>query len=104
MNQISVEEAYKTLKDSKKALFLDVRTEGEFKRGHIENALHISLDQLDKNIEEEVPDKNIPIYVYCFSGSRSILAGETLENLGYQNVYNMQNGVLAWRSKGYPLV
>ena len=52
-------------------LIIDVRTEAEWNLGYIENAIHIPLDTIEKNITFTEPDKNKEIYLYCRSGNRS---------------------------------
>ena len=54
-------------------------------------------------VEEAVPDKNSPIVAYCGSGTRSLLAGRILKELGYTNVVSMQGGFTAWKNRGLPV-
>ena len=70
-------------------LIIDVRTEAEWNLGYIENAIHIPLDTIEKNITFTEPDKNKEIYLYCRSGNRSGKATSILQNLGYKNVTNI---------------
>ena len=68
------------------AFILDVRTEEEYKNGHIENAVHIPLDELRENINKLPIDKKI--YVYCHTGLRSYIATRILKgnNLDAVNI------------------
>ena len=68
---------------------IDVRTEAEWNSGDLENAIHIPLDTIEKNIILTEPDKNKEIYLYCRSGNRSGKATRILQNLGYRNVTNI---------------
>src|SRR5262249_29905100 len=52
---------------------------------------------------ESVPDKNAPVVAYCGSGTRSLLAGRILKELGYTNVASMRGGFTAWKNKGLPI-
>ena len=70
-------------------LIIDVRTEAEWNSGYLENAIHIPLDTIEKNITLTEPDKNKEIYLYCRSGNRSGKATSILQNLGYKNVTNI---------------
>ena len=65
---------------------LDVRTEEEYKNGHIENAVHIPLDELRENINKLPIGKKI--YVYCHTGLRSYIATRILKgnNLDAVNI------------------
>ena len=66
----------------KSAVILDVRTQREWDAGHIENSIHIPLDQL-KNKVEQVKKINKPIITCCASGVRSSKAAKflTLNNV-----------------------
>lgn len=87
-----------------KITIIDVRTPMEVTRGKIKNSLNLPLDFFESEIERKVKDKNSEVYLYCLSGSRSIMAAQIMEQKGYKNVFNVLSGLLAWRSKGYPLV
>ena len=65
---------------------VDVRTQDEWNRGHLEGALHIEWQdilQLSSDI-----NKDEKIYLYCRSGNRSGKATKILEEAGYINVVN----------------
>ena len=83
-------------------VFLDVREPDEFKAGHIPGAVNIPRGLLESRIEEQIPDKNTTIVVYCRSGVRSALASATLVKMGYKGVLNMDGGWKAWQEAGYP--
>lgn len=69
-------------------VIMDVRSDEEYRAGHIEGALHLSYDSIDAGISELLPDKSQHIILYCGSGRRAGIAKETLEALGYTNVEN----------------
>lgn len=102
--QVSVDEVKKMIDAKEDLILLDVRTEGEVARGKIENSINIPIDQIPAKVENIFKDKNAKIIVYCLSGSRSVFAVEFMQKLGYKNVLNMTNGILAWRAKGFPTV
>ena len=83
-------------------VFIDVREADEFKSGHVPGALNIPRGLLEFQIEQQVPDKNTTIVVYCRSGSRSALASATLMRMGYNSVLNVDGGWKAWLDAGYP--
>lgn len=87
-----------------KIVIVDVRTPIEIARGKIEGSISIPLDFFEDSIEKKVPDKKENVYLYCLSGSRSIIAAQIMERKGYKNVFNVLSGMLAWRAKGYPQV
>ena len=68
---------------------LDVRTAGEFSRGHIEGFRNIPVDELREHLDEIEKEK--PVYVICQSGLRSYIATRILEGNGYET-YNFSGG------------
>lgn len=76
------------LPPAEKMLLLDVRTPGEYQRGHITGALSLPLDQIGNLAHSVIPDKNLALVVYCQSGMRSAMARKILLKLGYQPVIN----------------
>ncbi|SMB24034.1 Rhodanese-related sulfurtransferase [Sterolibacterium denitrificans] len=85
------------------ALVLDVRDAAEWASGHIPNARHISLDQLDKHLPEINKYKTRPLIVSCQSGHRSSGACGKLKKQGFEQVYNLAGGIAAWRDAGLPV-
>ena len=74
------------------AVIIDVRTVDEYNTGHIKNSINIPVD----NISSIDYNKETVIIVYCASGMRSATAAETLIDLGYTNVYNLDGGLINW--------
>ena len=72
----------------KGALVIDVRTDKEYKEGHIKDAKNINVDTIEKEIENVEPNKDKKIIVYCNTGKKSGKALEKLKKLGYKNVSN----------------
>jgi len=85
------------------AVFVDVRTDDEFRGGHILHALHAPLGLFDAKIKELNRYKERPLVVYCRSGSRSGRAGSLLKKQGFNEVYNLAGGVMAWQNANLPL-
>ena len=81
---------------------LDVREKDEFRDGHLAGAVSIPRGFLDLRVEEEVPDRRTPLVLYCAGGTRSLLAGRTLKEMGYENVVSMSGGYGAWKGAGHP--
>lgn len=71
-----------------KAIWIDVRTKGEFDQGHLEKALHIPYQTIGDKISKVTKNKEALIKVYCKVGGRAGIAKSTLEKLGYKNVVN----------------
>ena len=83
---------------------LDVRTPEEFRSGHLSGAFHADWNDRDEFINRTRHlDPNKPIYTYCLSGVRSSNAAEWLRKNGFQNVINMEGGLMAWKKARLPL-
>jgi hydroxyacylglutathione hydrolase len=80
-------------------LVLDVRSSVEYLLGHIPGA-----EQFDQQIALQTVPKHQPIVVVCLSGRRSVPVAQWLVKQGYQTVYNLSGGVLAWQQAGYPII
>lgn len=72
----------------KAALLIDVRTEAEWKEGHLAGAILIPYDRIGEEIAKVAPDKKLKIHLYCRSGRRSGIALDTLKKSGYEDVTN----------------
>ncbi len=57
---------------------------------------------LEIRVEDTVPDHSTPIIAYCAAGTRSLIAGRTLREMGYQNVVSMSGGFTGWKNAGLP--
>jgi rhodanese-related sulfurtransferase len=93
-------------------LLIDVREAGEYRKGHLPGAVHLSRGLLEFEIhglvEHLCPDNagaaaEQSIVLYCGTGGRSALAAQSLESLGYKNVSSMAGGVAAWAAASLPL-
>lgn len=85
------------LEEDDNAVILDVRTEDECDEGIIPNAINIDIHQGQGFISEiEKLDKSKNYYVYCRSGARSAKACEIMNELGFENAYNLLGGMLDW--------
>jgi rhodanese-related sulfurtransferase len=79
------------------AVILDVRTEDECDEGIIANAINIDIHKGQEFISEiEKLDKSKNYYVYCRSGARSAKACQIMNELGFDNAYNLLGGMLDW--------
>lgn len=85
------------------ALVIDVREAGEFASGHILNARHIPLADLEKRIGELEKFKDKPVIVNCQSGGRSGSACTVLKKAGFASVHNLEGGIGAWEQAGMPI-
>src|SRR5712691_6263537 len=81
---------------------LDVREKQETDLGMLPGAKHVPRGYLELRIEEAVPDHNADVVLYCAGGTRSLLAGRTLRDMGYTRVRSLAGGYGAWKDAGLP--
>lgn len=93
--KITPEEAKAIIDSEEGFLIVDVRTEEEYKEGHIEGAILLPVDEIKVRAEKELPDLNQKILLYCRSGNRSETAAKILLDMGYTNVLDF-GGIIDW--------
>lgn len=90
----------KQLEEDNNSVVLDVRTQDEVELGMIPNALHIDIYKGQGFIEDiEKLDKTKNYYVYCKSGGRSAQACAVMNQLGFENAYNLNGGFTEWQGE-----
>lgn len=92
-NSINYAELLELKKNNKNIILLDVRSKQEFQEEHLNGAVNIPSFEIDAKIENMLKDKKSIIIVYCKTGGRSSKALKKLQKLGYENVYNLKNGL-----------
>ena len=85
------------------AIFLDVREPKEYSGGHLPNAIHIPLSQLDTRAAELAKLTARPVIAYCDSGRRSRSAASALARAGFKEIYSLQGGLFGWKKDGLPV-
>ena len=90
--------------ESGKVQLVDVRTENEYKEGHIKGAQNIDVlkDTFAVQANQKLKKKK-PVAVYCRSGKRSAKACKILKMCGFKT-YNLLGGILKWKSEGRSIV
>lgn len=100
--EMDVTETSEKLHGADGVRLIDVREKLEWDEGHVPGAVHVPRGYLELRIENAVPDKNAPVVLYCAGGTRSLLAGKTLRDMGYTNVTSVKGGFTAWKDAGLP--
>ncbi len=83
---------------------VDVREKHEWNEGYVPGAIHVPRGFLELQIEEAVPDKSKKVVLYCAGGVRSLMAGNTLQQMGYNDVVSMAGGFGQWKGGGFKFV
>lgn len=98
---VSHSEAIRLL-NHENAVMIDMRSDKDYREGHIVNAVHLPAGtgevpaSLNKHRER-------PVIVYCERGQRSNAVCNRLSKQGFESVYNLKGGVLAWQKAELPL-
>lgn len=86
------------------AKVLDVRDANEYAAGHIADAKHISLNQLEGEMASLQAFKQKPLIVHCQSGTRSTKACALLYKHGFTQLHHLDGGIMAWEKANLPIV
>lgn len=84
-------------------LFIDVRDLGEYKSGHLLNAKHIALKELNDRVHELEKHKDKPVIAYCANGMRAGKATSILVKNGFTQVFSIAGGLAAWEKANLPV-
>jgi rhodanese-related sulfurtransferase len=99
MKEITVQELKKKIDQQEDFQLIDVREAFEYEVSNLQG-LHIPLANILVETEKIAKDK--PVIVHCRSGARSAAAIMQLESQGFQDLYNLKGGILAWAAEIEP--
>lgn len=111
VNEVDCATINQCLEEKKALLFIDIRETKEtalgypvesqlVPRGVLEMQL-TSLPQYQSLVSQLPAAEQLPIYLICRSGARSVLAAASLQQMGFQKVYSVAGGFMAWQSQGF---
>lgn len=102
LKDIDAGQAGELLKRQQKIVVLDVRTPEEFAEGHIDGAVNIDFN--GDGFKEALGklDKEAHYLMHCRSGGRSTAAKPAFTELGFNYIYHLDGGMLAWEKAGLP--
>ncbi len=103
-SEISVEETHQLLQKKEPVTLLDIREKEEIVLGYIMGAAFLRQGLLGEQVESLLPDKDVPVIVYCAGGIRSLAAAKLMKERGYTHVFSMAKGINGWREAGYEVV
>src|SRR5438445_1221077 len=87
----------------RRPVVVDVREKDETDQGILPGSKQVPRGYLELRIEETVPDRDSDVVLYCAGGTRSLLAGKTLQEMGYKKVRSLRGGYGAWKDAGLPV-
>jgi rhodanese-related sulfurtransferase len=104
MKNITVDELKKKIDSGEKVNIIDCREAHEYMESHIEGVRFVPLGKIQTMQTEEIDDlRDEEVILQCRSGRRSMMAAMVLDQMGFQDTYNLEGGILAWIDKGYPV-
>lgn len=95
VKEITVEQAQARLRQSPRAVLIDVREDSEWQNGHAAEAVHLGRGILERDLERLYPDPETELILYCGGGFRSALAADMAQKMGYRNVVSLAGGYRA---------
>lgn len=98
--EVSVAEA-KTILDRGDGQLIDVRETWEWVTARIPGARLIPMGEVAQRVSEI--DRTRTVIVHCATGQRSAAVTEALRQAGFDRVYNMAGGIVAWMNEQYPI-
>lgn len=85
------------------AVVLDLRSDTEFRNGHIVNAVHVPFEQIEARLPRLNRYREQPVIAACRAGQQAPQAVKRLQAAGFQRMYRLQGGMQAWQGADLPL-
>jgi len=102
VKETNVADVKRRMDAGEKFVFVDVREDNEWAKGHATGAVHMGKGVIERDIETAVPDPKTKLILYCGGGFRSALVADNLQKMGYTNVESMDGGWRGWIEAGLP--
>jgi rhodanese-related sulfurtransferase len=100
VREVSAADTQQRMQANPDAKLIDVREDKEWDAAHAAGAVHLGKGIIERDIETAVPDKDTELILYCGGGYRSALAADSLQRMGYTNVFSLAGGWRAWQEAG----
>ena len=103
IRETTIPELKEKLEAKEEFHLVDVREDHEWAAGHIPGAKHLSKGIIERDIEEQIPNREAGILLYCGGGYRSALVADNLQKMGYKRVVSVDGGWRGWTGAGFPV-
>jgi rhodanese-related sulfurtransferase len=105
LTTISADELKDALESDRPPVLINALPRAAHEARHIPGSVSVPVEEADR-VEALVPNKDEPIVVYCANAdcTASPTLARTLEEMGYTNVADFEDGYAGWRRAGHPLV
>lgn len=106
ISSMNVTELKNKIEKKEEHILIDCREQDEWDAGHISSALFVPLSQFGEKFSQYLTDadKEKTIILQCRSGRRSLNACQILMSEGFENLFNLEGGIMAWEENGYEIV
>jgi len=101
---ITAAEVFRLSQESGGITIIDVRESDEFAEASSPLAENFPLSIFDTTSFAERRDKRRAVYMLCRSGKRSLRGAQLLESVGFEVIYNIEGGMIAWEASGLPIL
>ena len=99
IKEVTASDLLAMLKQGNDVVILDIREPNEWNLGHVPGATLLPRGVIETNVEARVP-RDKTVILYCSGGSRSALAADTMQQMGYGEVHSLIGGFRAWAEAG----
>ncbi len=101
---VSAEQVNEALKEEKKMVILDARSEVAWRQMHIPGAIPVPYYEEPENFVNDIPNDDTEIVIYCACPhAASLRVFNTLKRNGYENISIIDEGILVWAQMGFPV-
>lgn len=85
-------------------LVVDLRSNDDFRAGHIPGSMNVPMDKLLDHVEKIKNYQDKPLILVCNAGTNATAAGRQLQEKGFSQVYRLAGGMQGWRGDNLPVV
>lgn len=112
IKEVNPQQLLQMLDSTADLLLIDVRESSEHEQGHIKAAMLVPRGILEAAADPSYPKyhaelsaaRERPVALYCATGGRSALAADTLQLMGFKNVFSLEGGFVRWTQEGLPVI
>lgn len=90
--------------NQRRALVLDLRRAQDFELGHLPEARHVPVDELEQKVADLARFKSRPVILVATGSGPNNLAVNTLKKQGFEDVFLLKGGITAWIDAQLPIV
>jgi rhodanese-related sulfurtransferase len=102
MHMLNPNELHNMIESGEDLVIVDCREVEEYNNGHIRGAILIPLSRFNED-RIILKNKEAKIVCYCRGGARSLSACQLLNDQGFEELYSLQGGMLAWQDSFLPI-